>query len=298
MSMDRRIGIDLGGTKIEGALLSEPFDIPRVEHRHRVPTGAHLGHDHIVQQVLKMIRDLEQVAGGPVPVGMGMPGSLTSVGRVKNSNTVCLNGTFFRQDLVKEFGGEIVFANDANCFALAEARFGAGRGGEVVAGLIMGTGTGGGVVINGKVRQGPQSICGEWGHTVLRPSSERSCYCGKHGCVETYLAGPWIELDYRRRGGEQLPLAEILNRRGTDQAAATCVDRWLDSFGLALANLINILDPDIVVLGGGVSNSSCLYDEGRARAERYIFSDELTTPILRHELGDSSGVLGAALLVE
>jgi fructokinase len=267
--------------------------------RKRVPTETERGYEHIVERVVALARELERTAGSGATLGIGMPGSVTREGRVKNSNTVCLNSTFFRQEVAERLGREVAFANDANCFALAEARLGSGRGHGMVFGVILGTGVGGGLVIDGRVREGPQSICGEWGHMVLWPQSDRTCYCGMRGCVETHLAGPWVERDYRQRGGDTLRLDEIIARRdGGEVLAAECVDRWLDDFGRALANLLNALDPDAVVLGGGVSNCDCLYDEGRVRVARYLFSDELLTPILRHELGDSAGVLGAALLGE
>jgi fructokinase len=267
--------------------------------RRRVPTGSHLGYEHIVEQVVALAVELQRLGGPEAPLGVGMPGSVTRAGLIKNSNTVCLNGTRFRQEIVERLGRDVAFANDANCFALAEARLGAGRGHSMVFGVILGTGVGGGLVIDGQAREGPQSICGEWGHLVLRPESERVCYCGQRGCVETHLAGPWVERDYRQRGGDDLRLPEIVARRDRSEPLATeSVDRWLDDFGRAMANLINVLDPDAVVLGGGVSNSDCLYVEGRERVARYLFSDELLTPILRHELGDSAGVLGAALLTE
>jgi len=280
-------------------VLDGPADRPTVTERRRVPTEAARGYEHILGCVVALARELEQVAGPGAPLGIGMPGSVTREELVKNSNTVCLNGTRFRSAIVERLGREVAFANDANCFALAEARLGAGRGQRMVFGVILGTGVGGGLVIDGRAREGPQSICGEWGHMVLRPESERVCYCGMRGCVETHLAGPWVERDYRQGGGDDLRLPDILARRDLgEQLAAACVDRWLDDYGRAMANLLNVLDPDVVVLGGGVSNSDCLYDEGRARVARYLFSDELLTPILRHELGDSAGVLGAALLAD
>jgi fructokinase len=268
-----------------------------VQTRRRIPTEADRGYEHIVERVVSLAQELEESAGPAAPLGIGMPGSVTREGRVKNSNTVCLNGTLFRREIVERLGRRVAFANDANCFALAEARLGAGRGHRMVFGVILGTGVGGGLVIDGRAREGPQSICGEWGHLVLRPESDRVCYCGVRGCVETHLAGPWVERDYRERGGDDLRLDEIIARRGRgEDRAAECIARWLEDYGRAMANLINVLDPDVVVLGGGVSRSDCLYDEGRAEVARFLFSDELLTPILRHELGDSAGVLGAALL--
>jgi len=293
-----RIGIDLGGTKIEGVVVSGAHEATRIVERERIPTEATAGYDHILERVARLVERLDDRIGEKAPIGVGMPGSITAGGLVKNSNTVCLNGTRFREDLKQRVGRNIAFANDANCFALAEATLGAGVGYDMVFGVIMGTGTGGGLVINGMMREGPQSICGEWGHMVLWPSSDRRCYCGEAGCVETYLAGPWIERDHAGMGGGELRLPDIIERRrGGDPVAQRCVETWLDAYGRAMANVINILDPDVVVLGGGVSNADCLYDEGAAKVAEHIFSDELTTPILRHRIADSAGVIGAALLV-
>ena len=294
-----RIGIDLGGTKIEGVVLDGPRHQPEVRLRRRVATEPDHGYLHIAEQVTELIRAL---AAGcdiplPCPIGVGMPGSVTRQGLVKNSNTTCLNGTPFRQEIEALLGQPVAFANDANCFALAEATMGAARGHAVVFGVIMGTGVGGGIVIDGRIHEGPQSIAGEWGHMVLRPDSDRQCYCGQAGCVETYLAGPWVERHYHQVSGDNMKLPTIVDRwRDGDAAATTCVDTWLDHYGRAVANLINVLDPDAIVLGGGVSNADCLYEEGRARIAPYLFSDELLTPILQHTLGDSAGVFGAAML--
>ncbi len=298
MTTGPRIGIDLGGSKIEGVVVRGSHEATRIVERERIPTEATAGYDHILDRVAGLVERLDDRIDERAPIGVGMPGSVTAGGLVKNSNTVCLNGTRFREDLERRVGRDITFANDANCFALAEATLGAGVGYDMVFGVIMGTGTGGGLVIGGAVREGPQSICGEWGHMVLWPRSDRRCYCGETGCVETYLAGPWIERDYVSMGGSEMRLTDIIERRrGGDPVAQRCVETWLDAYGRAMANAINILDPDVVVLGGGVSNADCLYDEGTARVAEHIFSDELTTPILRHRIGDSAGVIGAALLV-
>ena len=297
MSRRLRLGVDLGGTKVEGVVVRGVEPGLEVVERLRVPTERDRGYDRVLARVLEVVARLDRIAGERLPVGIGMPGSVTRAGAIKNSNTTCLNGTFFRRDLAERLGRPTRFANDANCFALAEARLGAGRGRSLVFGVILGTGVGGGLVIDGAAREGPQSICGEWGHMVLCPESERRCYCGQRGCVETLLAGPWVEADYRDRGGEALALPAILERRAAGEArAAACVDAWLDDFGRAIANLINVLDPDAIVLGGGVSRAECLYDEGRERVAARVFTDALETPILRHELGDSAGVLGAAML--
>jgi fructokinase len=294
-----RIGVDFGGTKMEGVIVSGPRDALAVAKRRRIPTEAAEGYAHVLERTAAFIEELAREAGEGAPVGVGMPGSVTRAGLVKNSNTVCMNGMPFRSDLARRLGRAPVFANDANCFALAEAAMGAAVGSKLVFGAILGTGVGGGIVIDGAAREGPQSICGEWGHTILFPDGARRCYCGQTGCVETYLAGPWIERHYDELGGAPgAKLPEILARRGRGEAAAVlCVDTWLDAYGRAMANLINVLDPDAVVLGGGVSNAEVLYTEGRDRVARYLFSDELATPILRNALGDSAGVFGAALLV-
>jgi fructokinase len=293
-----RIGIDLGGSKIEGVVVCGPHEATRIVERERIPTEAIAGYEHILERVAGLVKRLDDRIDEKAPIGVGMPGSVTAGGMVKNSNTICLNGTRFREDLERRVGRDITFANDANCFALAEATLGAGVGYDMVFGVIMGTGTGGGLVIGGVMREGPQSICGEWGHMTLWPMSDRRCYCGRKGCVETYLAGPWIERDYVRMGGAEIRLPDIIERRkGGDPVAQRCIETWLDAYGRAMANAINILDPDVVVLGGGVSNADCLYDEGTARVAEHIFSNELTTPILRHRIGDSAGVIGAALLV-
>jgi fructokinase len=301
LSDTARLGIDLGGTKVEGVVLrTGGGDEPEVTARRRIPTEAGEGYAHILERVASLIASLAEEARVPAgaPIGVGMPGSVTRTGLVKNSNTVVLNGTPFRADLAARVGRPITFANDANCFALAEARFGAGRGGRVVFGVILGTGVGGGIVVDGRIWEGAQSIAGEWGHTVLDPESDRECYCGQRGCVETFLAGPWVARHYREMGGGEAALPEILSARAEgDGIAERCVSSWLDCYGRAMANLINVLDPDVVVLGGGASRADCLYDEGRARVAAHLFSDELLTPILRHELGDSAGVIGAALLL-
>jgi fructokinase len=247
-----------------------------------------------------------------------MPGAVTrSAGLVKNSNTVCLNGRPFRDDLSALLGASITFENDANCFALAEARLGAARAHRagVVFGVILGTGVGGGLVIDGKTWPGPQHLGGEWGHHAVGPwnrpgapvavgagpnrarLSERPlCYCGKTGCLELYASGPAIERDYLGRSGERRKLPEIVARRATDAHADAALDEFLEAFGRGLANVIDVLDPSAVVLGGGVSNVDLLYTEGVARVANYVFNDELVTPILKHQLGDSAGVIGAALL--
>jgi fructokinase len=230
-------------------------------------------------------------------IGIGTPGSLSARdGTLKNSNTTCLNGRPLRADLEARLGLEVRLENDANCFALAEALHGSGRGHAMVFGVILGTGVGGGIVHDGRVWSGPQHIAGEWGHHAIDPDGP-PCYCGQRGCVETMLSGPALEAAYAAEGGSPSGAGEVGMRAAVGETAAAAVlERYLDRFGRALANLITILDPDVVVLGGGLSNLDALYGRGRDAVARYVFNDELRTPIVRNQLGDSAGVLGAALL--
>ncbi len=295
------IGIDLGGTKIEGVLVRPSADGVEVLDRVRTETLQLEGYDSIVRRVAGVIEQLCAGSSRPAPIGVGMPGGVErSTGFVKNSNTVCLNGRPFRADLERSVGTSIAFENDANCFALAETLSGAGRehAGGVVFGVIMGTGVGGGLVLAGSIWPGLQGIAGEWGHHGLHASAPdaRPCYCGRRGCLETYLSGPAVERDYAARAGAHASLPEIARARDSDAHAGAALETMLEAFGRGLANVIDILDPSAVVLGGGVSNLGLFYDEGRARVASYVFNDELTTPILKHALGDSAGVLGAAWL--
>ncbi len=294
--MEATIGIDLGGTKIEGIVLLADGT---VAERERIPTEQEGGYDHIVERIAALIEKLRGRAGGTRRVGIGTPGSLSARdGTLKNSNTLCLNGRPLRTDLERRLGHALCVENDANCFALAEARRGAARDGEVVFGVILGTGVGGGLVMNGRVWAGPQHIAGEWGHHSIDPNGPL-CYCGQRGCVEKLLAGPALEASYRDAGGGEASAPAIATRaRGGDKRATATLDAYLALFGRAMANLISVLDPSIVVLGGGLSNLDVLYDQGRDEVAARVFNDELRTPIRRNELGDSAGVIGAALLAE
>ena len=289
-----RLGIDLGGTKIEGVVIAADGTI--VDHR-RVPTERERGYEYIVARVAALVATLMASAPGVERVGIGTPGATsTHTGMLKNSNTVCLNGRSLHVDLAARIGVPVRLENDANCFAVAEARLGAGRGAAVVFGVILGTGVGGGIVVDGGVWPGLQHIAGEWGHHTLDPAGP-ACYCGRRGCVETFLCGPALEAQYLDASGSTCTAAEIDRRRGAgDPQAANVLTTYLERFGRALGNVINILDPTVVVLGGGLSNLDLLYAEGRAAVARHVFNDALQTPILRHELGDSAGVIGAALL--
>ena len=322
-----RIGVDLGGTKIEavvvqlgdGALSAAAAPAPTELARARVATNRDLGYEHVLAETRTLVLEVARQAGiDPLatPIGVGMPGSVTmrrpdgtpsDVPLVKNSNTTCLNGRPFRADLARDLGRSIAFSNDANCFALAEATWGAARGSRVAFGVIMGTGVGGGVVITNdagvpRAWDGAQGIAGEWGHVVLDPLNGPGCYCGRRGCIETYLSGPAIEREYARRAGTKRRLAEIATlaraEGDADEAriAKDLLAERVDVFGRALATVIDILDPDVVVLGGGVSNLDVLYEDGAAAVARWVFNDALATKIVKHTLGDSAGVLGAALL--
>ncbi|MBN2525293.1 MAG: ROK family protein [Deltaproteobacteria bacterium] len=290
------VGIDIGGTKIEAVAIERAGEL-HVLNRTRIPTRAHNGYDALVETVSRFIVEFIKDYPGIHAVGVGMPGSTDGEGRIKNSNTTCLNGRLFRQDVQARVPLLLRFANDANCFALAEAQLGAGKGHDMVFGVIMGTGVGGGLVINGAFRDGPHTICGEWGHTTLWPDHPDRCYCGKRGCVEQFISGPGVENFFESITGMRLPLQRILEKENSgDIAACQSIETLLDNYGRALSNVINILDPDIIVLGGGVSNVPQLYGLGFEKVAQYVFSDICHTPIVQNQLGDSAGVLGAALL--
>jgi predicted NBD/HSP70 family sugar kinase len=295
-------GIDLGGTKIEGAIL-ESKENPRVLHRLRVPTEAGLGYEHIIGQVKKLVEALSAESGiQPHAIGLGHPGTLDpQTGTIKNANTTALIGKPFDKDLAQALGVPVKLANDANCFAVAEALMGAAPevvpNAEVVFGVIMGTGVGGGVVVRGKVINGRQGIGGEWGHNFLDESGG-ACYCGKVGCVETIISGPALERFYARLSGQALHLPEIARRaqEGADADAVKTMKHLIHYFGKAIAVVINILDPDVVVIGGGVGNLDQLYQAGVAEAAKHIFNTRIDTVFVKPKLGDSAGVFGAALL--
>ncbi len=293
--MTLRIGIDLGGTKTEGIVMDA---VGNVLHTERRATPAQHGYDAILKGVCDLVRDLEQRAGKACRVGIGTPGAISSrTGLLKNSNTVCLNGGALKTDLERLLAREIRIENDANCFALAEAHAGAARDARVVFGVIMGTGVGGGIVVDGELLGGAQHIAGEWGHNVLEADGP-PCYCGKRGCVETLLSGPGLARDYAANSGDaNLDAAAIVVRADAgDPLAASAMTRFHERFGRALSVVINILDPDVVVLGGGLSNIESLYTTGRDAVARHVFNDELRTHIVRNRLGDSAGVRGAAWL--
>ncbi len=296
-------GIDLGGTKIEGVILKSQDD-PSVLTRLRVDTERDKGYDHIVSQVGVLIDKMKQESGlEPSIIGMGTPGALDPITHtIKNSNTTVMNGMPFKRDLEERLNLEFELANDANCFAIAEAKMGIVKDvmpqARMVFGVIMGSGVGGGLVMDGKVWNGRQGIGGEWGHSFLDESGGE-CYCGNVGCVETVFSGPSLERFYTSISGEKVKLREIVERhkQGSDPYSSQTVERLLHFFGKGIANLINILDPDCIVLGGGVGNIDLLYTEGLERVKHFVFNPRLDTVILKPKLGDSAGVFGAAFLV-
>ena len=294
-------GIDLGGTKVEGAVIRQKGEELEVLARKRLPTEQEQGYEHVINQIHRLVEELEKEAGArPERIGIGTPGTYEPGSFLhKNSNTTCLNGRTLFPDLQKKLGVPIAMANDANCFALAEARWGAVPkhvpDAKVVFGIIMGTGVGGGVVVNGKVLHGRHGIAGEWGHSFLHESGG-DCYCGHSGCVERILAGPALEIFYNQLTGKKRRLKEIMQGAADDPAAQQMLDRLIDFFGRALGPVVNLIDPDAIVIGGGVGNIDVLYTEGPKAVARNIFNHEFVTPILKPALGDSAGVFGAAAL--
>jgi fructokinase len=285
-----RLGIDLGGTKTEGILLDENLEII---HRKRVPTPQN-DYQKILDAIYSLVTDLlgsiEKYS-----IGICTPGAISKkTGLIKNSNTQCLIGKPLIQDLENRLNSKISMENDANCFAVAEATLGVAKEFGVVFGVIMGTGVGGGIVINGKIHHGRSNIAGEWGHHTLYQKGN-NCYCGKKGCVETYISGPALEKRWQELTGKSQNMHEIL-KDTTNLKTKQWKDEFLNNFGIGLANVIDILDPDVIVLGGGLSNIDFLYSEGKASVYKKVFSDIVDTPILKNKLGDSAGVFGAALL--
>ncbi len=296
-------GIDLGGTKVEGAILDT--DSFEVLARTRIPTEQQHGYRHIIGQITKLVSMLKQETGlSPEIIGIGTPGSTDpKTGTLKNSNTVCLNGEPLHEDLQHALNLPVEMANDANCFALAETRMGIVQDvcpdARMVFGVIMGTGVGGGIVINNQVWNGRMGIGGEWGHTFLDESGG-PCYCGDIGCTEQVISGPALERFYTKISGKKLKMKEIVSkyREQSDQHATETMERLMHFFGRGLSNIINVLDPDVVVLGGGVGSIDELYTLGVESLEKFIFNTRFETIVARPKLGDSAGVFGAAFLVE
>jgi predicted NBD/HSP70 family sugar kinase len=296
-------GIDLGGTKIEGAIVPS-LDNPQPILRTRIDTEGHKGYEHIIYQIDRLVQSMKKQSGlQPASIGLGTPGVLDPILQtMKNCNSTALNGQPLKKDLEEKLGIPCVLANDANCFALAETHWGVVKqqapDARVVFGIIMGTGVGGGIVINGQVWNGKHGIAGEWGHNFLDESGG-PCYCGKTGCVETVLSGPGLQRYYKSITGSMLSLKDILahSLQGNDQAAIKTIDRLNHYFGKAVSVITNMLDPDVIVVGGGVGNIDSIYTGGVESLNKFIFNNRIDVPILKPSLGDSAGVFGAAALV-
>ncbi|HYD52026.1 MAG TPA: ROK family protein [Gemmatimonadaceae bacterium] len=295
-----RIGIDLGGTKIEGiALAPDGAELARV----RVATPP--DYELTVEAMAGVVAELERVTGARGSVGVGIPGTVVpATGLVKNANSTRLNGRPFQADVARRLGREVRMMNDANCFAISEAADGAAAGAAVVFGVILGTGVGGGIVVRGHALAGANLIAGEWGHNALPwPTGDElpgpACYCGRQGCIESWLSGPGFERDHARTTGESPSSRDIVARaQAGERTALASLERYHHRLGRALASVVNVLDPDVVVLGGGMSNLPGLAEAARARLVPWVFSDTIATRIVRNVHGDSSGVRGAAWLWE
>lgn len=297
--MSVRLGVDLGGTKTEIIALDDSGNT-LLRRRIATPSGDY-------RATLGMIKDLvaqvDTELGARYPIGFGTPGSRSPIdGKMRNCNSTCLNGQPLLEDLQSLLQRPVAIANDANCLALSEATDGAGAGEKIVFAVILGTGVGAGIVVNGEVLEGANGITGEWGHNPLpsprdneRPGAE--CYCGRTGCVETFLSGPGMKRDHFNVGGENLEAHEIAARAAEGTQCEATLQRFEERLARSLAYVINILDPHVIVLGGGLSNISRLYDNVPRQWSRYIFSDSVHTRLVQNKHGDSSGVRGAAWLI-
>ena len=296
-------GIDLGGTKIEGVILPSLQD-PNPIIRTRLHTEAENGYRHIVAQIARLVEEMKSSSGiSPHSIGIGTPGVLDPIlHTMKNCNSTALNGQPLQKDLEQALGIPVVLANDANCFALAETHWGIVNqifpGAGMVFGIIMGTGVGGGIVVDGKIWNGKHGIAGEWGHIFLDESGG-PCYCGRKGCVETILSGPALQRFYKQVSGQEKNLREIvsLHNSHSDEAARLTMERLHHYFGKAVSIITNLLDPDVIVVGGGVGNIDSIYTDGIASLAKHIFNNRLDVPVVKPILGDSAGVFGAAALV-
>ena len=290
--MGNKLGIDLGGTKIEAVIINDAF---QVVDRKRVPTNREEGYDAILGRIVKLANELIEVGKVDGPIGICTPGAIDfQTGTLKNSNTVCLIDKPLQTDLESALSLPILMENDANCFALAEAILGAAKDYRLVFGVVLGTGCGGGVVINKNIHRGPNHIGGEWGHHVLFPNG-RDCYCGNKGCTESYISGTALEKEWEALTGEFKRVTDIIDEKAY-LAHPEWKENFINNFGAALANVIDILDPDAVVLGGGLSKIKMLYTEGKDSISKATFSKTVATPLLKNKLGDSAGVFGAAML--
>ena len=294
------LGIDLGGTKIEGIVLKSKEN-PKEIIRHRINTEEEKGYSQVINNIKSLVNHIENKINYKFKrLGIGTPGTIDpETGLLKNSNSQCLNGMPIQKDLAKTLDKVILIQNDANCFALAETLLGSVKdqypNAKNVFGIIIGTGVGGGVIIDGKTVYGNQGIGGEWGHTIVTDNGD-DCYCGKRGCVESVISGRALQIYYTKISGKKLKLEEIYAKKDSDNHAKETFERLITHFGKGLSNVVNIIDPDVIVLGGGLSNIDELYTEGYDELKKYVFNPTFNTPILRPKLGDSAGVYGAALL--
>ena len=294
------LGIDLGGTKIEGIVLKSKEN-PEEIIRHRINTEEEKGYSQVINNIKSLVNHIENKINYKFKrLGIGTPGTIDpETGLLKNSNSQCLNGMPIQKDLAKTLDKVILIQNDANCFALAETLLGSVKdqypNAKNVFGIIIGTGVGGGVIIDGKTVYGNQGIGGEWGHTIVTDNGD-DCYCGKRGCVESVISGRALQIYYTKISGKKLKLEEIYAKKDSDNHAKETFERLITHFGKGLSNVVNIIDPDVIVLGGGLSNIDELYTEGYDELKKYVFNPTFNTPILRPKLGDSAGVYGAALL--
>jgi fructokinase len=289
------LGIDLGGTKIEGVIIDNQYI---EQYRVVTETQQELGYIHILDTTLRLYQEMfEQINGAHHSLGIGTPGSLSSdTGKLRFCNIVEMNGKTIKKDIEAQLNRKITLENDANCFALAEARIGAGKGYSNIFGIVMGTGCGGGYITDGFIMQGRNRIAGEWGHMVYHPDGP-SCYCGRSGCIERYLSGNGLENQYLEHTGKPLSVESIVKcAEAGDRSATHIMEGFIHVFGASVASLIAIIDPDIIVLGGGLSNIEKIYTDGIKSVQQHLFSRDIETPIVINALGASSGVLGAALI--
>jgi len=292
--MSYRLGIDLGGTKIEAILIDDQF---QVIERKRVPTMRDDGYSAILKRIIDLAKDMINTADIDGPIGICTPGAIEpETGLLKNSNTVCLIGQPIQKDMEKELKIPVLMENDANCFALAEATIGAAKKYNVVFGVILGTGCGGGISIHKNIHRGANRIAGEWGHHTLYPDG-RDCYCGNKGCTESYISGTALEKEWQEISGTFSRVTDVIDNK-LYESHPEWRSNFILNFGRAMANVIDILDPDAIVLGGGLSKIDFLYTDGKESAYSETFSEIVSTPILKNKLGDSGGVFGAAMLAD
>ena len=292
--MANRIGIDLGGTKIEAIIIDDQF---QVIDRKRIPTLRDEGYDAIINRIIDLSKEMIGIGDIDGPIGICTPGTIeATTGLLKNSNTVCLIGKPIQKDMEDALGIPVLMENDANCFALAEATIGAAKKYDVVFGVILGTGCGAGIVMNKKIHRGANAIAGEWGHHTLYPDG-RSCYCGNQGCTESYISGTALESEWKELTGEFATVTDVIDNK-MYEPHPEWKENFMMNFGRALSNVIDILDPDAIVMGGGLSKVDLLYTEGMQAVYKESFSEVVRTPIIKNKLGDSGGVFGAAMIMD